>query len=254
MKIATWNVNSIKVRLPQVLQWLSEHQPDILALQETKTIDENFPKAEIAAVGYQVIASGQKAYNGVAILSKKNYAEILTDIPQLEDPQRRILATTIEDVRIINLYVPNGESTISEKYTYKLNWLNKIHAFIQDQQKHYKKLVILGDFNIAPEDQDVHDPQFWQGRVLCSDPERNAFGQFLNLGLKDSFRLFEQAPASFSWWDYRAAAFNRNLGLRIDHILISTDLAKTCNHCSIDKNPRKHQQPSDHAPVIAIFI
>lgn len=254
MKIATWNVNSIKVRLPQVLQWLADHQPDILALQETKTIDENFPKADIEAAGYHVIFSGQKAYNGVAIITRKKAENITADIPDLIDPQRRILAANIGDWRIINLYVPNGENIFSEKYQYKLQWLNKIQNYIQQQMSEHKNLIVLGDFNIAPEERDVYDPARWQGQVLFSDPEKTAFQNLLSIGLKDSFRLFEQVPASFSWWDYRMASFQRNLGLRIDHILISENLTKKCVSCLIDKEPRKLTQPSDHAPVEVQFL
>lgn len=253
IKIATWNVNSLKVRLPHVLNWLDKVKPDILALQEIKSINENFPKEAIAAAGYQSIYNGQKTYNGVAILTKQTATEINTDIPNLDDPQRRILAATIDNIRIINLYVPNGESVGSEKYQYKLNWLEKMTQFITDQLQHYKKLVVLGDFNIAPTDADVRDPENWQGKVLCSAPERAFYQRWVELGLKDSFRLFEQPEKSYSWWDYRMLAFRRNLGLRIDHILISDVLAKACNSCWIDKEPRKLEQPSDHTPVVAEF-
>jgi exodeoxyribonuclease-3 len=250
MKIATWNVNSIRVRLPQLQQWLSENAIDILAIQETKTTDDKFPKAEIEAAGYQVIFSGQKSYNGVAILAKQNFQNILTDISQLQDPQRRILAAIVGDYRIINLYVPNGENVFSQKYSYKLDWLTKVGNFLKDQLQQYPKTVVLGDFNIAPTDQDVYDPVLWQDRVLCSQPERQAFQQLIDIGFNDSFRLVNQQSNEYSWWDYRAAAFRRNQGLRIDHILISNDLAPSCRECLIDKNPRKHQQPSDHAPVL----
>lgn len=253
IKIATWNVNSLKVRLTQVLEWASENQPDILALQETKLVDENFPKAEIEAAGYHATFSGQKTYNGVAILSKSQCSEIITDIPDLVDPQRRILAASYGDIRVINLYIPNGESVDSEKYQYKLNWLNKVTAFIAQQMQQYEKLVVLGDFNIAPSDIDVRHPELWEGKVLCSAAERAAFQALLALELKDSFRLFEQPEKSFSWWDYRMLAFRRNWGLRIDHILVSPAMAKICKNCWIDKEPRKLTQPSDHTPVVAEF-
>jgi exodeoxyribonuclease-3 len=249
-KIATWNVNSIKIRLPQILDWLSQTQPDILALQETKTIDENFPRAEIEAMGYQVIFAGQKAFNGMAIISRKKAENIITDIPKFDDPQRRILAATIDNIRVINLYVPNGESLLSEKYSYKLNWLNQIKKYIQDEISSQQDVVVLGDFNIAPEDRDVYDPNFWREKVLCSESERTAFQQLLTVGLKDSFRIFEQASGNFTWWDYRMAAFRRNLGLRIDHILVNESLSKQCTSCTIDKSPRKHERPSDHTPVV----
>lgn len=253
MKIATWNVNSLKVRLPQVCDWLNQNQPDILALQETKTVDEKFPLQEIAAAGYHAVFAGQKTYNGVAILSKHEIQEQVSDIPHLPDPQRRILAVTIAGVRIINLYVPNGESISSEKYIYKLDWLAKVADYIQQQLQKYSQLVVLGDFNIAPQTEDVHDPIFWQGRVLFSEPERVAFQRLLSFGLLDSFRLFNGEPRNFTWWDYRAGAFGRNQGLRIDHILISNELQKHCISCNIDKNPRKNQQPSDHTPVMVVF-
>ena len=253
MKIATWNVNSLKVRLPQVLDWLATSQTDILCLQETKLTDENFPAADIEAAGYRVVYSGQKTYNGVAIISKRPAEDVLTDIPSLDDPQRRILAATIEGVRVLNLYVVNGQEVGSEKYAWKLEWLARVTHYIQEQLKHEQHLVVLGDFNIAPEDRDVHDPEAWHERILCSTPEREALQRIMELGLVDSFRLFQQEDASFSWWDYRAAAFRRNRGLRIDLILASRALAEHCNACSIDKEPRRLERPSDHTPVLAEF-
>ncbi len=253
MKIATWNVNSLNVRLPQVLAWLAEVQPDVLALQETKLIDEKFPVAEIAAAGYQAVFSGQKTYNGVAILSKQPPAEVVKDIPGLDDVQRRVVAGLYGDVRVLNLYIPNGESVESDKYQYKLGWLEKLIAFVAAEIKRYPKLVVVGDFNIAPEERDVHEPQLWAGKVLFSAPEREAFQRLLATGMCDTFRLFEQAERQFSWWDYRMNAFRRNMGLRIDHILASTSLCEQCRSCGIDKAPRKNERPSDHAPVIAEF-
>lgn len=253
MKIATWNVNSIKVRLPQVLQWLAIARPDILALQETKTPDENFPAAEIQAAGYSVIFSGQKTYNGVAILSRDSAQEIVTELDNFFDHQKRILLATIGGVRVINLYVPNGQSVVSDKYIFKLTWLEKITAYIQQELKKYSKLVVLGDFNIAPEVQDVHDPVLWEGQVLFSEPERQALQKLLSIGLQDSFRLFQQPEKSFTWWDYRMLAFRMNRGLRIDHILVSEQMANACRSCVIDKEPRRWQQPSDHAPIMAEF-
>jgi exodeoxyribonuclease-3 len=255
MKIASWNVNSLKVRLPQVLDWLESARPDVLGLQETKTIDENFPREEIEAAGYQVIFSGQKTYNGVAIISREQASadDIVTDLPGLDDPQRRVLCATYNDVRFINLYVPNGAEVGSEKFVYKLEWLNKLGRYLKTQLKKYPQLVVVGDFNIAPEDRDVYDPKGWEGSVLVSPQERDAFQALLDLGLVDTFRQFEQEEKIYSWWDYRAAAFRRNMGLRIDHILASKELGKHCTASYVDKQPRRNERPSDHAPVVAEF-
>lgn len=253
MKIATWNVNSLKVRLPHVLDWLCAEKPDVLALQETKLTDENFPAMELEAAGYQSVASGQKTYNGVALLSKHPIEDVLRDLPTLDDPQRRILVGTVNDTRVMNLYVVNGQEVGSEKYRYKLDWLEKVTRFIADELSRHSRVVVLGDFNIAPDDRDVHDPESWHEKILCSTPERQALKNMVSLGLEDTFRLFEQAERSFSWWDYRAAAFRRNLGLRIDLILASRELAAVCAACIIDKAPRKLERPSDHAPVVAEF-
>lgn len=253
MKIATWNVNSLRVRLPQVLDWLKTAQPDILALQETKTEDKNFPVAEIEAAGYNVIYSGQKTYNGVAILSRIAGSDIATDIPHLDDHQRRVLCATFGAVRVLNVYIPNGEAVGSEKYSYKLGWLEKLTAYVEAQRAVYPHLILLGDFNIAPAPGDVHDPAAWEGRVLFSEPERAAFRRLIDLGLCDTFRLFEQASGQFSWWDYRMAAFRRNMGLRIDHVLASPALRDVCASCHIDKTPRAWERPSDHTPVVAVF-
>ena len=250
MKIVTWNVNSIKVRLPQVIDWLVINQPDVLCLQETKLQDENFPLAEITAAGYQASYAGQKAYNGVALISKHSCSEVISSIPALEDPQKRVLAATYGDIRVICIYVPNGESIESEKYQYKLKWLTALNLWLRDELHKYPKLVLLGDFNIAPEECDVHDPELWRGKVLFSQPEKDAFQELINLGLVDSFRLFNQPDKLYTWWDYRMMAFRRNSGMRIDHILLSNDLAKVCTSCVIDKEARKFERPSDHAPVI----
>lgn len=249
LKIASWNVNSLKVRLEQVLDWMETRQIDILALQETKLIDEHFPKDVFLSKNYHVAYSGQKTYNGVACISRLPITDLITDVPLYEDPQRRILAMTIGNIRLINLYVPNGAAVDSEKYQYKLHWLDQVHAFIQDQLKTYPNLAIVGDFNIAPEDRDVHDPKLWEGCVLVSPRERQAFQNLLSLGLYDSFRLFSQEEKIYSWWDYRAASFRRNNGLRIDHIILSKSLADCCHVSNIDKNPRSSERPSDHAPV-----
>lgn len=248
-KLASWNVNSLKVRLEQVLQWLESSQVDVLAMQETKLTDENFPAASFTDKGYHVIFSGQKTYNGVAIVSRHPMTDIQTDIPELEDPQRRILAVTVKGIRLINLYVPNGGELTSDKYLYKLDWLKKVTRFIQHQLSIYPKVAVVGDFNIAPEDRDVHDPVEWEGCVLVSPAERQAFMKILELGLHDSFRNFIQEEKTFSWWDYRAAAFRRNRGLRIDHVLLSHELNSLCRQSKIDKEPRKAERPSDHAPV-----
>jgi exodeoxyribonuclease-3 len=239
--------------LPQALDWLEAQQPDLLALQETKLTDADFPGAEFAARGYYSLSSGQKTYNGVAILSREPGVGLLVDLLGLEDPQRRVLAATFGDIRLVNFYVPNGSEVGSDKYAYKLDWLEKAAAFLAAELSRHPRLAVLGDFNIAPEDRDVHDPEAWREQILCSTPEREAFQKLLALGLKDAFRLFEQPVGSYSWWDYRAAAFRRNLGLRIDHILLSPELATRCRACTIDKAPRKLERPSDHAPVVAVF-
>ena len=252
-KIASWNVNSLRVRLPQVLDWIDAHQPDLLGLQETKLTDENFPVEAIHAAGYEVAYSGQKTYNGVAILSKVAATEVVTDLPGLDDPQRRVLAATFGDLRLLNLYVVNGQAVGTEKFDYKLRWLEALRAYVEKQAKRYDQLVLIGDFNIAPEDRDCHDPKLWRERVLCSTPERNALKRILEHGLRDTFRLFEQEPNTFSWWDYRAAGFRRNLGLRIDLILASKALAGRCTASYVDQGPRRLEQPSDHAPVMTEF-
>jgi len=236
-----------------VLDWLRERQPDLLALQETKLTDPDFPTLDIANIGYQAVFSGQKTYNGVAILSRLPAGELVTDLPGMDDPQRRVLGATVGGVRVINLYVPNGQAVGSDKYAYKLAWLEALTGWLRDERARHSQLIVLGDFNIVPEDRDVHDPVAWAGQVLCSAAERAAFQRLLALGLKDTFRLFPQEEGSFSWWDYRAAAFRRNLGLRIDHILASSALAAICTACQVDKAPRHLERPSDHAPVIAEF-
>ena len=251
MKLASWNVNSLKVRLPQVLDWLAQHQPDALCIQETKLEDHNFPVAELQAAGYEASFSGQKTYNGVAILSRLPQENVSIGIPGFADEQKRVIAATIDGVRVVCVYIPNGQSVDSDKYQYKLLWLQALTAWLKDELARYPKLALLGDYNIAPDDRDVHDPEAWVGQVLCSEPERTAFRELLALGLQDSFRLFEQPEKSFSWWDYRMMAFRRNMGLRIDHILLSDALAPHCTVAAIDKETRKLERPSDHAPVIA---
>ena len=251
MKVATWNVNSLKVRLPQVLEWAARHRPDVLCLQETKLENPKFPAAEIEAAGYRALHNGQKTYNGVAILSRADPADAVTAIPGFADEQKRVLAATVGGTRIICAYVPNGESVESDKYQYKLKWLAAFHAWLNQELAQHPRLAVLGDYNIAPEDRDVHDPAAWEGKVLFSRPERDAFDALLAAGLKDAFRLFGQPEQSFTWWDYRMNAFRRKMGLRIDHILLSEELAKRCTACAIDIEPRKNERPSDHAPVVA---
>ncbi|GAB1232406.1 exodeoxyribonuclease III [Ferrigenium sp. UT4] len=249
MKIATWNVNSLKVRLPHLLGWLADARPDVVCLQETKSEDKNFPVADLQAAGYHCAFSGQKTYNGVAILSREPISEVHYGIPDFADEQKRVVAATLGDVRIVCVYVPNGQEVGSDKYAYKLQWLAALTGWLRGELAKYPKLALLGDYNIAPEDRDVHDPQAWQGTVLVSEPERAAFHALQSLGLRDAFRMFEQAEKSYSWWDYRMLAFRRNQGLRIDHILVSHALQ--CTACTIDKAPRKLERPSDHTPVIA---
>jgi len=250
MRIASWNVNSLKVRLPHVEQWCREAQPDVLALQETKTEDEKFPREAIEALGYHVAYSGQKTYNGVAFLSRAPLQDVVAGVDGFEDPHRRVLAATVAGVRIVNLYVVNGQSVGSEKYEWKLKWLAAITRHLQAEMKQHDKLVVLGDFNIAPEDRDVHDPEAWRGQVLCSEPEREALRGILDLGFVDSFRAFVDDAGHFSWWNYRQAAFRRNLGLRIDLILASEALRERMSSASIDRTPRTWDRPSDHAPVV----
>jgi len=251
LKLATWNVNSLKVRLPHLLGWLAADPPDIVCLQETKTEDAKFPSAEIEAAGYHVAWSGQKTYNGVAIVSRKPVTEVSYGIAGFADEQKRVIAATKDSVRVIDAYVPNGQSVVSDKFRYKLDWLNAFTGYLEEQLAQYPELAVVGDFNIAPESRDVHDPKAWEGQVLCSDAERDAFNGLLGLGLVDSFRLFEQPEKSYTWWDYRLNAFKRNMGLRIDHILLSPALAKRCWSVSILKDIRAQERPSDHAPVVA---
>ncbi len=253
MKIATWNVNSLRVRLPHIFTWLNDVKPDILALQETKLVDGDFPIGAIRDAGYTAVFSGQKAYNGVAIFSRTEMIDAIVDLPAQTDPQRRVLAVTIGQLRILNLYVPNGESVSSPKYTYKLAWLKNLDNFLQTELQHYPNMIVLGDFNIAPAEIDVHDPAAWQDCVLFSDPERQAFQSLLQVGFRDCFRELHPTEKNYTWWDYRMNGFKRNLGLRIDHILASTPLAMNCVNCYIDKTPRDWERPSDHAPMVAEF-
>jgi exodeoxyribonuclease-3 len=243
----------MNVRQPHVIEWLQTHEPDVLVLQELKQVTEKFPADDLKAIGYHSIASGQKTYNGVAVISKTPATDPVTDFPDLDDPQRRVLASTIENVRVINLYVPNGAEVGSEKYTYKLGWLASLRDFLDTELGRHEKLVVLGDFNIAPADADVHDPEKWGEAILCSPPERKALTDLIALGLTDVFRKFDQPEKAFSWWDYRAAGFRRNAGLRIDLILSSAAMTERCTACYVDKEPRTWERPSDHAPVVAEF-
>lgn len=253
MKIASWNVNSLRVRLPHVLDWLASAKPDILVLQETKMTDDQFPEAAIREAGYHVVFNGQKTYNGVAVLSKVPAEEVLFDLPGLEDPQRRIVAARFGDLQVLNLYVVNGSEVGSEKFAYKLDWLEKVTAWVGEKVKQHQKFIILGDFNIAPTDRDVHNPKSWHEKILCSTPERNALKKLLGLGFSDSFRLFEQDDELWSWWDYRSGGLENNKGLRIDLVLTSDLLSEQCVASYIDKEPRTWDRPSDHAPAVAEF-
>jgi len=256
LKLATWNVNSLGVRLPRLLGWLARAQPDIVGLQETKTEDAKFPRAEIEQAGYRAVFAGQKTYNGVALLVRDGIGtpdDVVTALPGFADEQKRVLAATVAGVRVVDFYVPNGQAVDSDKYLYKLDWCRAAGALLAAEISRHPALAVIGDFNIAPEDRDVHDPDLWRGQVLCSDPERAVFREWISLGLKDSFRLFEQPPNTFSWWDYRQLAFPKNRGLRIDHILVGPALAGRCVACRIDREARKGEKPSDHAPVVAEF-
>lgn len=253
LKIASWNVNSLRVRLPHLQTWIAHEQPDVIALQEIKVEDKDFPMAEITALGYHAVFNGQKTYNGVALLSKRPLEKIEKIFSGFSDEQRRMIAGSVGDVRIVNVYVPNGSSVGSDKYEYKLNWLKELRLYLRAQLSCFPKLMVLGDFNIAPDDRDVHDPKAWEGNVLVSPLERASFQELIAEGLVDAFRLFEQEKGHYTWWDYRLNAFKRNLGLRIDHILMSHALETQCSECRIDKTPRSWERPSDHTPIIAHF-
>lgn len=250
MKIASWNVNSLNVRLPHLQRWLDEAKPDVVALQETKQEDHKFPEDALLELGYRSVFSGQKTYNGVAIVSRLPFTgECITAIPGFEDPQKRVLAATVADVRIVDLYVVNGEAVGSEKFDYKLRWLAAVREWLRGELATHPNLVVLGDFNIAPDDRDVHDPKRWHEKILCSTPEREAYRSLLALGLHDSFRLFNDEAGHHSWWDYRLAAFQRGWGLRIDLVLVSDALKARCTAAGIDREPRIWERPSDHTPA-----
>ncbi len=251
MKLASWNVNSLKVRLPHLLDWLAAAKPDVVCLQETKTEDAGFPREAIEAAGYRVVFCGQKTYNGVAILSRLEPLEVQHGIPNFADDPKRLIAATVGDLRVVCAYAPNGQSLESDKFVYKLRWYEALTTWMKDELVRHPRLAILGDFNIAPEDRDVHNPKRWEGGIHVSPPEREALGRLLGAGFADAFRLFEQPEKEFSWWDYRLNAFQRGWGLRIDLILLSKELAARCRASSIDKAPRALERPSDHTPVIA---
>jgi exodeoxyribonuclease III len=255
VRIATWNVNSLRIRLPHLLDWLRSREPDVMCLQETKTEDHDFPLAEIQAAGYQAVYCGQKAYNGVAILARTALTDVQHGIPNFPDDPKRVIAATVDarsgPLRLLCLYAPNGEAPGTEKYAYKLRWYQALAAWLVPELERRPRLAVLGDLNIAPEPRDVHDPKRWEGKIHFSEPERAAFREVLKVGLRDAFRLFDQPEKQFTWWDYRLNAFQRGWGLRIDHILLSPELAGLCKACGIDTEPRKRERPSDHAPVIA---
>jgi exodeoxyribonuclease-3 len=250
MRIATWNVNSLKVRLPHLLDWLQAADVDVVALQEIKTLDDGFPRAELEAAGYRAASNGQKTYNGVALLARSELHDVVRDMDGFADEQKRVIAATIDGIRFISVYVVNGQSVGSEKYAYKLRFLDALHDYLAAELENHPLLAIGGDFNIAPAPEDTHDPQIWEGSVLCSVPEREGLNRLLSLGLHDAFRMFPQAANTFTWWDYRQAGFRRNLGLRIDHWLLSTPLAAHARSATVDLAPRRLERPSDHAPLI----
>ncbi|HUI99669.1 MAG TPA: exodeoxyribonuclease III [Usitatibacter sp.] len=250
MKIATWNVNSLRVRLPHLLGWLAAQSPDVVCLQETKCADESFPTQELREAGYRGLHHGQRGYNGVAILSRAEAKEARRGIPEFADEQSRVIAADVGGMRVVSVYVPNGQAVGSDKFAYKLRWFEALASWLAGELAAHPRLAVLGDFNVAPEDRDVHDPQLWEGKIHVSEPERAALARVVGVGFADAFRLFEQPEKSFTWWDYRMGAFRRNMGLRIDHVLLSPELAKACRSCVIDTAPRRLERPSDHAPVV----
>jgi exodeoxyribonuclease III len=251
LKLATWNVNSLAVRLPQLLDWLGQQQPDVLVLQETKLTDDKFPHADITAAGWHSVWFGQKTYNGVALLSRTPAADVVHNIPGFDDPQARVIAATVGGLRVVGAYFPNGQAPGSDKFAYKMAWLQALQDWLRAELAAHPQLVLMGDFNIAPDDRDVFDPVAWAGQIHCTPEERAHFQALCGLGLVDAFRLFDQPPRTWSWWDYRNLAFRKNQGLRIDHILVSQALQPQVTACTVDKLPRKNERPSDHAPVLA---
>jgi exodeoxyribonuclease III len=254
MKIATWNVNSVLARLPQVVKWLEAASPDVLCMQETKCIDERFPAEEFSRLGYLSESFGQAAYNGVAILSRVKCEQVIRGMPDDEEgAQSRLIAATVGGIRIVNVYIPNGQAVGADKYYFKLEWLRRLRAFFDSHLEPSERVLLCGDFNVAPEDRDVHDPQMWRGRILFSDEEKEALNRVKQWGLVDAFRMHNSEDKQYSWWDYRAGAFRRNMGLRIDHVWVTESLAKQSASVLIDKEPRRWEKPSDHAPVVAEF-
>ncbi len=253
MKIASWNVNSLKVRLHHVLRWLEENQPDVLGLQETKMTDDVFPAEAIRAAGYEVVFAGQKTYNGVAVLAKQAIADAVTDFPDFDDEQRRVMAVTVNGVRVINLYVPNGQALDSDKFVYKRQWFATLQHAMRTTLNEHSNTVLVGDFNITPGDIDVHDPKRWEGKIHCSDTERLMLQKLMSEGLYDTYRQFHDEGNKFSWWDYRGAGYNANEGLRIDLILSSASMLRAAQNSWIDEAPRKLERPSDHTPVVAEY-
>jgi len=253
LRVATWNVNSLRVRLPQLVRWLAQESLDVVALQETKVEDKSFPASDVTALGLQAVFHGQRSYNGVALLAREPPAAVVPGIPGFEDAQTRVLAASVHGVRIVNVYVPNGQAPGTDKYAYKLRWLAALAGYLRRELATHESLLVLGDFNIAPADPDVHDPAAWVGSVHVSEPERAALGVLFAAGFVDLFRKFPQPERSYSWWDYRAGSFRRDHGLRIDLLLASPALAARCTECRIDRGPRAYEQPSDHTPVLAAF-
>ncbi len=253
MHITTWNVNSLKVRLPQVQAWLAQHQPDILGLQELKLDQDQFPHPALTELGYHSVWYGQKTYNGVALISKQVATDVVLGLPEWDDPQRRVISASYGDLRVINAYCVNGEAVGSEKFAYKERWYAALYAFVKQQLQHYPQLVLMGDFNIAPADADVYDPKQWHEKILCSTPERQWFQSLLSLGLTDSLRHIHPEASIYTWWDYRMNMFKRKLGLRIDHLLVSQPLHAAITAVQVDTEARAAERPSDHAPVSLIL-
>ena len=250
VRLATWNVNSLRVRLPHLLDWLREAKPDLACLQETKTEDAHFPVDELRAAGYHAVYCGQKSYNGVAILARGGLSDVQHGIPNFPDDPKRIIAATYRDMRVVSVYAPNGQEPGSDKYAYKLKWYEAFAAWMRDELAAHPLLAAMGDYNVAPEDRDVHDPELWRGKILCSRPEREALGVVKDWGFVDAFRQHNEGEGHYSWWDYRAGSFRRNTGLRIDHVWLSEPLAARCKRAWIDKGPRGWERPSDHTPVL----
>lgn len=253
MRIGTWNVNSLRVRLPHLLDWLATDPVDVLGIQEIKMQDEQFPHAELAAAGWNAVCNGQKTYNGVALLARQPIIEVSRNIPGFADEQKRVIAGTVNGVRVICVYVVNGQAVGSDKYEYKLRWLSALRDYLFNESEQHAQLAVVGDYNIAPAPEDTHDPAIWEGGILCSEPERAQFRSMLDLGLSDCLALLRPTGTRFTWWDYRQAGFRRDLGLRIDHVLASAALASQLRECRIHLEPRRLERPSDHAPVVVRF-